>query len=113
MNSNFQKIQNLYKQLIPLKIEEDCYMTFDKIVSEMTSVIEDLLNGANDENLKVELINTKQCLLETLNNEVEMIKYHENKMNKKNATKVRRKEYFVAVNEAITQINLDLSNMIH
>lgn len=50
----------------------------------------------------------RQALFHTLNKEVEYAKYDEEKMNKKNAAKIRKTEFKQSMQKAISQIRQDL-----
>lgn len=113
MKAKNEEIKSLFGQLNSLKTEEYCFRSFDRIVTEILSKLEVLIEEETIETVKNEYIYVHSCLTHTSNEEVEFIKYHENRMHKRNAAKVRAIEYRNAVAKAVDQVCLDLILIIN
>lgn len=113
MNTNIEKIKILYSSLNTLRKEEYCFVTFDRIVSEILIELDILIEAPHNLELKNEYINISYHLSHTSDKEVEFIKYAQEKMLKRNTPKIREIEYFVSINDAIHQIESDLYPIIH
>lgn len=85
-------------------------MDYYNSASELEHKAERILRLLQDLN-KIEVgkhSNTIDGLFHTINKEVKFTHHHEKEMNKKNAAKVRKTEFRESINEAISQINIDL-----
>lgn len=108
MKQKLDEIRDLYKQLNPLRLEDRCYYDFRSIVEKILKLIKELHEEETDESMKSNLLQTSSRLSHTLGKEITWISSYQDKMHKKNAPKVKRKEYEKSIEDAISRVHADL-----
>jgi hypothetical protein len=101
-------VSECLNKLNSLRLENNAYYSFVRIVNEILAEINNLRSVSIDEDEKRKLFGIYSAISHTLGKEVEYIKYKEDEMKKKNAAKVRKKEHYELVSKACEMINLDL-----
>lgn len=104
-------IKELFGQLSPLLHKKRCYYDFKRICETIETIIEKrIAEKVDNDNISTNYLNAALLSLShTIGKEVGFIKYHQDKMHKKNAAKVRADEYYEAVHKAHKQVYLDIS----
>lgn len=112
MEPTQESIKNFYDRLYPLLHQERCYYDFKRICEEIETIIRKrIVEKANDSSSSEYLIAASR-LSHTIGKEVDFIKYHQDKMHKKNAAKVRANEYYEAIQKAYKQVYLDIFSVM-
>jgi hypothetical protein len=108
MNTRIERIRQIFDDMNKLRLDDYSYYAFKRNISSILEEINGLIAEEQDEQKKIHYQHAYSALAHTDNKEVEFIKYHQDLMRKKNAAKVRRTEYFDAVEKAYDQIYRDL-----
>lgn len=100
------KIHNLYME------ERGVYYRLKRYCEEILTIISEKLQSTEDETERRNYYMALSRLSHTSTKEVSYVEHHQDLMRKRNAAKVRRTEYENALNNAIRQIEMDLSSII-
>lgn len=108
MNTRIERIRQIFDDMNKLRLDDYSYYTFKRNIASILEELNGLITEEEDKQKKIYYQQAFSALAHTDNKEVEFIKYHQDLMRKKNAAKVRRTEYFEAVEKAYGQIYMDL-----
>jgi hypothetical protein len=108
MNTKIERIRQIFDDMNKLRLDDYSYSSFKRNISSILMEVNGLIAEEQDEQKKLYYQHAYSALAHTDNKEVEFVKYHQDLMRKKNAAKVRRTEYFDAVEKAYDQVYIDL-----
>ena len=103
-----KKINDLYREICEIEYLDKKPYWLSYLVKQILELILEQIKL--DYNMHYS--NIYDNLLHTLNKEVSYVDYAYRKMIKMNAAKVRQQEYYSELNNAISQIRLDLSSLL-
>ena len=106
MSDYIEEVKKLHLELDKVSRQDNCYYDFRSIVRKMLEIIPTATREVPF------LVNTYE-LANTLNHEVEDIKWYQDLKNKKNAPKKRTDDYWNAVKNAKGLIELNIFSIIH
>lgn len=112
MKQKLDEIKDLYYQLNGFRLHDRCYYDFRRNVENMLKLIKELYEEETYESIRINLLQASSRLSHTLGKEITWISSYQDKIHKKNAAKLRRKEYEKSIEDAIRQVCIDLSPAI-
>ena len=112
MSIRKEKIRQIFEEINDLRRDDYAYYDLKRNVSAILEELNGLIAEESDEEKKIWYRQTFLELAHTDTKEVEFVKHYEDSMRKKNAAKIRRTEYFEAVEKAYNQIYMDLILML-
>jgi hypothetical protein len=102
-----KSVTQLFNELNNHRFKERAYYSFKRTSEKILQKIEEMQKeGVHDR--EMDLMQAAYRLSHTIGKEVDFIKYHEDRMHKKGAAKVREKEYYDSIDQAIKQIEADI-----